>query len=109
MKISERRIALLPIFALLLYLAPNLIQNVHRVIGHPEPQVRCDLRSGIQVLNHKEKCPVCVFEFIVIDHIENAIYIPSPKIESFLFCSKQEDQLQKITFHYYNLRGPPIA
>jgi hypothetical protein len=107
MRISNRRTSFLPLFALFLYLVPNLVQDLHRVWGHPEFQVGDIAQNGIQIHCLTDKCPVCVFEFNVVDQLEYFNYTAYLKTEYFLFTSKQGDQIQKITFHYYNLRGPP--
>lgn len=109
MQIPKRRIAFLPVVAVLLYFVPNLVQDIHRVLGHPDFLVKSTSQSGIQLYSQSDKCPVCVFEFNVVDQLENTVYIPSLNIESFLFTPKQEDQIQNTTFDYYNLRGPPEA
>jgi hypothetical protein len=106
-QISKRRIAFLPFFAMLLYLVPNLVQDLHRVWGHPDFQAANIAQSGMQFHHKADNCPVCVFEFNVVDRFENTVYIPSLKTESFLFSPKQQDQIPNNTFDYYNLRGPP--
>jgi len=107
MQNSKRQIALISVLALLLYLVPNLVQDVHRVLGHHEYRNNSSFKDGKQLSNHYDKCAVCVFEFNVVDQLDNTIYVPYLKTETFLFTSLQEDQVQKNTFHYYNLRGPP--
>jgi hypothetical protein len=109
MQISKRQIAFLSVFAMLLYLVPNLVQDLHRVWGHPDFQAVNTAQNGIQFHQQSEKCPVCVFEFNVVDRLENTVFIPSLKTESFLFNPKQQDQIPNNTFDYNNLRGPPIV
>ena len=107
MHIPIRRIAFLPVVAVLLFLVPNLVQDLHRVLGHPYFHAEGIAQSGIQLQCKADICPACVFEFNVVDQSENTVYIPSLKTESFLFNPKQDDQIQNNTFEYYNLRGPP--
>ncbi len=109
MQNSKQRIAFLPVIAMLLYLVPNLIQDIHRVWGHPESQFGNSVQSGIQMHCQADKCPVCVFEFNVIDQLENTVYISFLRTEPIILSTKQEDQFYVNTFHYYNLRGPPIV
>ena len=106
---SKRQIALSSILAMLLYLVPNMVQDVHRVFGHHHNPAPTIALSGIQLHNHHVKCPVCVFEFNFVDQVENSVFKPDLRTLPFLFASKQTDQVHKITFSYYNLRGPPEA
>lgn len=107
MQNPKRQIAFLSVLALLLYLVPNMVQDIHRIWGHHEHPLELLPQTGKQFQKQSEVCQVCVFEFNVVDQLESSIYTHSLTTEPFLFASKQEDQVQKNTFHYYNLRGPP--
>jgi hypothetical protein len=109
MQNSKRRIALLSILAILLYLVPNMVQDVHRVLGHHEHHITSPKYSDTQIQNQAEKCPICVFEFNVIEKAESFAYFPFLKSESSIFRDKCESQIQNKAFHYYNLRAPPLA
>jgi hypothetical protein len=107
MQNSKRQIALSSFLVMLLYLVPNMVQDIHRIGGHQIHFGESHQQPGIQLYSQQEECPVCVFEFNVVDQLKNTVYIPYLRTESFVFTSNREDQFQKITFQYHNLRGPP--
>jgi hypothetical protein len=109
MQDSKRSIALSAVFAALIYFVPNLVQDFHLAFGNHEVQQQLFNQTGLQFQNQSSKCPVCIFEFYFVDQLKNTIYNPFLKSEPFLFTSKQKDQIQNATFHYYNLRAPPSA
>ena len=109
MKQSKRKIAVLAVFAILLFLAPNFVQDYHRIWGHQENFCESLTVSGIQIHEHHEKCAVCKFEVNIIEDIVFFVYAPSLSSEHYLFEGKKENQIQKTAFHYYNLRAPPKA
>jgi hypothetical protein len=109
MKNSNRQLALSSVLVLLLYLVPNLVQDVHRVWGHHDHSVSFQSRSIVQFQNHSEKCPICFFEFNVVDEINAFVYIPVLPTTVSMFVDQFVNQVQNKTFHYYNLRAPPRA
>jgi len=106
---QKRHIALSSVLAMLLYLVPNLVQDVHRVWGHQEHQRTINSDLNPQLESQYANCPVCVFEFNVVDEIDTFVYIPILSIQTVFFVENSEDQIQKKAFHYYNLRAPPQA
>jgi hypothetical protein len=106
---SKRRIVLSALFALLIYFVPNMVQDIHRVWGHHEVHQQLNTKAGTQFQNQESQCPVCVFEFNIVDEIVNFIYVPQVFSQPTLFAAKSENQIQNKAFHYYNLRAPPQA
>lgn len=106
---SKRQIALSSVLAMLLYLVPNLVQDIHRIWGHEEHQFKIHNLSGHQFVSQSEKCPVCIFEFNVTEDIQHFVFVPLLQSNAVLFIEKQQNQTQKKTFCYYNLRAPPQA
>jgi len=93
---------------MLLYLVPNMVQDVHRVWGNHE-HISFHTNSDTQIHNQVAKCPVCVFELNVVDKTESFAYLPFLKPEISFFIDKCESQIQNKAFQYYNLRAPPQA
>ncbi len=92
---------------MLLYLGPNLVQDLHRIFGHPIQFGENHNLSDIQLFSHADKCPVCVFEFNIVEESKTFEFIPFLKIETFILETVAENQIQNTYFYYYNLRGPP--
>ena len=109
MQNSKRQIALSSVLAILLYLVPNLVQDVHRVWGHHEQHILYQNYSGNQFHNQPEKCPVCVFEFNVLDETATFAHVPFPLTLVSSLVDSCDSQIQNKAFHYYNLRAPPQA
>lgn len=109
MQNSKRQILFASVLALCLFLVPNLVQDFHRISGHQTRFVVKHAFSGLQVSSSVEKCPVCVFEFNIVEEITNFVYIPVLKVEAFVQATLHENQFQYEAFHYYNLRAPPVA
>jgi hypothetical protein len=105
----KRQSALVALLAVLLYLIPNLVQDIHRVYGQHEFFVENGSQTGKQIHNHFEKCNICIFEFYVTDGIANPFIAQIQQTPSLLLIEKQDNQIQNSTFHYYNLRAPPQA
>lgn len=104
---SKRSIVLSSVLALLIYLVPNLVQDIHRISGEHQQSTSTDFSGRLQWHTYNEKCLVCVFEFNVIDELTDSIFVPlvQPKIS--LLTENRRDQLYNSAFHYYNLRAPP--
>jgi hypothetical protein len=109
MQNSKRRIVFSALIAILIYFVPNLVQDIHRVLGHHEVHQQLNTHKESQFQNQTAKCPVCVFEFNVVDEIADFIYSPLVFSQKTLFAEKSENQIQNKAFHYYNLRAPPQA
>ena len=106
---SKRQIALSSLVAVLLYLIPNLVQDIHRVFGQHEYYVQSNSDNGKQIHLHYEKCTICVFEFNVVDDVVNPVVSNIQQTISVLLTAKQENQIHNKAFYYYNLRAPPQA
>jgi len=109
MQKSKHYLVVSSLLALLLYLGPNTVQDIHRVFGHHDHPVSFQTHSNTQFQNHREKCPICFFEFNVIDKLNTFVYVPVVQTTVSLFADECDNQIQNITFHYYNLRAPPEA
>ena len=109
MQNSKRQIVFASVLAMFLYLVPNLVQDTHRISGHQTRFAESPVLPGIQLSQSKEKCPICVFEFNIVEGIVNFAYIPVIKVETFVLAVFQENQIQNKIFHYYDLRAPPKA
>ncbi len=109
MQNSKRRIVAASLLAMLLYLGPNLVQDVHRILGHQIHFGRNHNLPGLQLFSQEEECAVCVFEFNIVEESHPYVFVPVLNIESFALKTVTENQIQNKYFHYYNLRGPPQA
>ncbi len=106
---SKQQVAASAIIAILLFLAPNFVQDYHRIWGHRENPAESVVSSGFQFHNHHEKCAVCVFEFNIVEDIPFYHFRPDLHSKHFFFTEKIQNQVQESAFHYYNLRAPPKA
>jgi len=106
---SKRQIAFSAVMAMLLYLLPNMAQDIHRVLGHHEIHTETISPKSLHFLTHFEKCAVCAFEFNIVDENPCLLYVPMIQTENLIYSVKPENQLQNNAFHYYNLRAPPQA
>ena len=109
MKHLKRHAAASAILALLLFLAPNFVQDYHRIWGHHENHTERISNSGLQIHEHHEKCAVCVFEFNTVDDIPFYVFSPNLPAEQCFYAEKSKSQALKSAFYYYNLRAPPKA
>ena len=107
MTLSKRRIAFSSVLALLIYLLPNLVQDIHRVSGNHEIYKDYSAIPGEQLHLVSDKCAVCVFEFNVVSGIENFVYVSLQQTQRFLLNTKQEHQVSEAVFYYYQLMEPP--
>lgn len=106
---QKRHAAASAILALLLFLAPNFVQDFHRILGHHENPTESLSNSGLQINEHHEKCAVCVFEFNTVDDITFFVFAPNLPADQCFYAEKSKSQVQKSAFLYYNLRAPPKA
>lgn len=109
MQNTKRRVALASVLSLLLYLGPNLVQDVHRMVGHQIHFGEFHNQNGLQLSLQKEVCSVCVFEFNIVESGKTFAFVPVIHIEPFILETITENQIHKIFFSYHNLRGPPQA
>lgn len=109
MKNPNRQLAFSAVIVMLLYLVPNMVQDVHRVWGHHDHTVSFQAHLITQFQNHTEKCPICFFEFNFVDELNTFVYVPVVQTAVSLFADECANQIQNKTFHYYNLRAPPEA
>ena len=105
---SKHFIVLSSLMALLIYLGPNMVLDVHRVFGHHHHHCASNSGTGFHRV-HSEKCSVCTFEFNVVDEPNNFRFNPLPQTISFLMPVAIHNQFQNSTFKYYQLRAPPLA
>lgn len=109
MQNSKRQLAFSAVLAMLLYLVPNLVQDIHRVWGHHQHQNNFSSNAGIQLHSHYDKCAVCVFEFNVVDELPDFVFDAVLHKVISLYVANQDHQIQNTVFNYYNLRAPPGA
>ncbi len=109
MQDTKRRVALASVLSLLLYLGPNLVQDVHRIFGHLIHFGEIHNQLGIQLYSLQEECAVCVFEFNIVDELKTFVFVPVFNAEKFKLETLTKSQIHTLYFSYYNLRGPPEA
>jgi hypothetical protein len=109
MQNTKIRIALASVFAMLLYLGPNLVQDVHRIAGHQIHFGETHNQPGVQLYSLQEECAVCVFEFNIVDESKTFAFVPVFNVEKLILETLTKSQIHTIYFSYYNLRGPPVA
>lgn len=106
---TKRQLALASLLAVLLYLIPNLVQDIHRVFGHHGHHSEKSTRPGKQIHESSEKCTICTFEFTVFDEIEHPLFAHVHQTVSLLLGADLENQVHNEAFYYCNLRAPPQA
>jgi len=95
--------------ALLFYLGPNMVQDVHRVFGHHHHH-HCESQSGTTIHRvHGEKCSVCVFEFNVVNEAPASIFTVLLATCNTVFTHNINHQLTSKVFDYSQLRAPPVS
>jgi hypothetical protein len=104
---TKRQIAFSVVLALLLYLVPNFVQDLHRFVGHHHFNTETNALPGSKLGVNTERCNICLFEFTVSDEIGNHVFFKPLQNAPFLFPAEQEYQVQNKVFQYYNLRAPP--
>ncbi len=109
MKHSKRKVTVFALISILIYLAPNFVQDYHRIWGHKNNFCEILNVSGTQIHEQHNKCAACKFEFSIIEDIAIFVYSPSLYPKYCLFAEKGKNQIQKTAFYYYNLRAPPTA
>jgi hypothetical protein len=109
MQNTKRRIALASFVAMLLYLGPNLVQDVHRIFAHQIHFGEIYSQPGTQLFSQQKECAVCVFEFNIVEVSKTFVFVPVFNAEKFILETLAGSQIQNIYISYYNLRGPPEA
>lgn len=107
--ISVRNKTLPVIAAVLLYVMPNLVQDVHRVFGHYGHTFPYQLTEGKNIHSTLEKCPVCVFEFYSIEDTLPSVYTILLATSHSFFKADETHQLTSKVFDYSQLRAPPVS
>jgi hypothetical protein len=97
------------ILALLLYVLPNMVQDVHRVFGHYHLTVFAYSSSGNNIQQCVDKCPVCHFEFCAVDEIKTDIFAVVVATSNVIFKFTGSHQLSHKVFDYSQLRAPPAS
>jgi len=106
---SIRNTSIPAIIAVLLYVLPSLVQDVHRILGHQEIPV--SVRATAEKNIHKliENCPVCVFEFYSVDEVNTTVFTAVSISGKSIFKIHSGDQLSTKVFDYSQLRAPPVS
>lgn len=106
---SVRSKAIPAILAVLLYVLPSLVQEVHRLIGHHDNahSVFFGKESGFQ--QQTDKCPICVFEFYTLDEIPLEYYSAVFSSSTIKFSINSNHQIALKIFDYFQLRAPPVS
>jgi len=97
------------IAAVLLYLLPNLVQDVHRVFGHHNVSHYTQATTAKSIHHPAEKCPVCVFEFYSVDEAPASIFTVLLVTCNTVFTYNINHQLTSKVFDYSQLRAPPVS
>ena len=108
---SARRIFISSSLVLILYFVPNLVQDLHRIFDHHDLKqyFGCAAPGRFVLHSTHEKCSVCAFEFNVVEKQENLFYTPVLPVMITLFTENTGNHIPDRSFHYYNLRAPPIV
>jgi len=96
------------IIALLLYVIPGLVQDVHR-LEHIQGNASPIESSGEQISLSSEKCPICKYEFCPVSEQQNNSLLPVIFAGEPIFISSIHNQLAAPVFNHFRLRGPPIS
>ena len=97
------------IAAVLLYLLPNLVQDVHRVFGHHNISHFTQATTAKSIHQTTEKCPVCVFEFYSVQEAPAPIFNVLLATCNPIFRVNDSHQLTSKVFDYSQLRAPPVC
>ena len=108
MQKTKRVAALSSLMALLIYLGPNLVQDIHRVFGHHHHHSASHAATGINH-THGERCDVCTFEFNIVDEPQSSGMDSFSFSVSFSMPVQIHQQFENNCFKYYQLRAPPLA
>lgn len=95
---------------MLLYFAPNLVQDYHRVFSHHHHhccQAHCN--TGIEVEYQNDDCALCVFQFNVIDEPLKWQFSSFSILISDITLNISNARIQLKPFHSYQLRAPPLT
>ncbi len=104
-----RKKSLPVIAALLLYVLPNIVQDVHRLFGHYHISYSTQSITDTGIHHCVENCPVCHFEFYTTDETPaTARTVVSATCNTFL-SAEASHQLTAKVFDYSQLRAPPVA
>lgn len=105
----KNRIVLSSFLAFMVYFAPYLVQDYHRFLGHHDVHPQNFALAGMQLQNQSEVCPVCNYEFTVIDENVSFVYDPHLFSISTVYVERIKNQILNSSFLYFNLRAPPHA
>ena len=97
------------IFAVLLYLLPNLFQDGHRIFAHHKNTFSLQVSGDKNIHTYIEKCPVCVFEFYSVDEVKTNIFAAILATSNSIFNLNVSHQLSLKVFDYSQLRAPPVS
>jgi hypothetical protein len=98
----------LPVMAaLLFYVLPNIVQDVHRLSGHYEISNLSQSTLGKVIHQSVEKCLVCHFEFYSVDEIKTNIFNVVLVARISIIKAKVGNHLSPEAFDYSQLRAPP--
>jgi len=106
---SIRNKSIPAIAAVLLYVLPNLLQDLHRFTGHHEHSYSIHAFAGQQIHHLVDKCPVCIYEFYSADETKYNFYAVVLPAGNFVFCENTSHQLPFKVFDFSRLRAPPVS
>jgi hypothetical protein len=96
---------ILILFQIAVFTAPIAIKGLHTHNGHPEHKT---YPQGINLVPTEKPCPICDYEFVTFDRVQDeipAIVLPIVSYEKPLFYSFYTDT----TFALKTGRAPPVA
>jgi hypothetical protein len=96
------------IIALLLYVIPGFVQDVHR-LEHIQGNASLIGSSDEQISLLSEKCPICKYEFCPVSEQQNSSILPAIFAGEPVFISSIDSQLATPVFNHFRLRGPPVS
>jgi len=106
---SIRRTTLSASLAAILYILPNLLQDIHRISGHSDNTGTNEFSAEKHFQVPTIKCPVCVFEFYTSDGVKSNYAEVIPVLSIFIFKNDFKHQLSSHDFDYIDLRAPPAS
>ena len=106
---SLRKKTLPVIAALLLYVLPNIVQDVHRLFGHSHISYSKQLTLVTSIHSSVENCLVCHFEFYTADETPATVRTVILATCNTFLSADVNHQFSSKVFDYSQLRAPPVS
>ncbi len=101
--------SIIAVAAVMFYLLPNLLHDVHRIYGHTYSDHTFEADAEKNVHQYSEKCLVCVYAFYSSDEIPAVFFTVSPVSCNFIFFDNTSCQTSIKVFDFSRLRAPPVS